>query len=664
MPGRYAVARSEATAAGARGSPGGRRSYVSDMTSTASMLRLAAALFATLVAQPITAQPAPASDVFLVPLTRPTPTTWRVGVPANVSRFAGYDNQPAFAPDARALYFTRVGADGQADIWRSDFGTGRAAPVQRTPESEYSAFPTPDSSALAVIRVEADSMQRLWRLPLDGSAPTVLVPDVAPVGYFAYANDSTLAMFVLGSPATLQVATLGRAGARTVARNIGRSLHRIPGTEHISFVQKGGTRWHIMRLNVTTGAIDTLVATRPRREDYAWLDATTIVMGDGAALYTYSLGADEWAPLADFGFARLTDITRLAVSRSANARTATWLAVTAVQAPRVAAAPPANAPRLTVSADVVRRDLAILAADSMEGRGTGTPGGERAARWLASEFAKAGLAPAGDSGTFLQQVPLQRSPGFVPSGRSAPRAVASWAAWDTLPADQQLRTANVVGVLEGADPSRRDDVVLVTAHYDHIGIGRAVDGDSINNGADDDASGTIGLLELARAMAKGPRPARTIVFAAVTGEEVGLIGTRWYVNHPVRPLERTVANLNLEMIGRPDSLTGGVGTAWLTGYERSTFGDLLADAGVPIVPDPRPAQRFFERSDNIDFARRGIPAHTLSTYNLHAEYHTVKDEAATLDPVHMARVIDAAIVALRALVDAREIPQWHPGGRP
>jgi hypothetical protein len=644
------------------------------MISNTSPIRCAALLLSALVAPPVlatplvasplAAQPAPATEVFLVPLTRPSSTEWRVGVPANVSRFDGYDNQPAFAVDARALFFTRVGADGQADIWRSDFATGRTAPVQVTGESEYSAFPTPDSSALAVVRVEADSTQRLWRLPLDGSAPTVLVPDVAPVGYFAYANDSTLAMFVLGSPATLQVATIGRAGARTMARNIGRSLHRIPGTEDISFVQKGGARWHIMRLNVRTGAVDTIVSTRPRREDYAWLDATTIVMGDGAQLFTYTLGAADWTPLGDFGFARLGDITRLAVSRAANARTPTWLAVTAVQSPRAPVARGAAPAAPAVKADDVRRDLAILAADSMEGRGTGTPGGARAARWLASEFAKAGLAPAGDSGTFLQQLPLQRSPAFVPTGRSAPRAVASWAAWDSLPADQRLRTANVVGVLEGADPARRDEVVLVTAHYDHIGIGRAVDGDSINNGADDDASGTIGVLELARAMARGPRPARTIVFAAVTGEEVGLIGTRWYVNHPVRPLERTVANLNLEMIGRPDTLTGGAGTAWLTGYERSTFGDLLADAGVPIVPDPRPAQRFFERSDNIDFARRGIPAHTLSTYNLHPEYHTVKDEADTLDPAHMARVIDAALVALRALANAPEVPRWHPGGRP
>ena len=626
-------------------------------------LLVGAVLLAGLTPAPSAAQPAPSSDVFLVPLTRAA-DGWRVGVPANVSRFPGYDNQPAFAADARALFFTRIGEDGQADIMRADFGTGRVDPVANTRESEYSAFPTPDGAALAVVRVEADSTQRLWRLPLDGSAPSLLVPDVKPVGYFAFADDSTLAMFVLGSPATLQVATVGQPGARTVARNVGRSIHRIPGTHHISFVQKGSGGWHLMRLDPRTGAIDTLVATRPRREDYAWLDEQTVVMGDGAALYRYTIGDSAWTPFADFGFARLRNISRLAVSRASNARAPIWLAVTAEQTERPRVARADVTPRARVNAAEVRRDLGILAADSMEGRGTGTPGGARAARWLAEQFRAAGLAPAGDANGYLQRVPLQKAANFAPGGRNAPRPVASWAAWDSLDAEQRLEAANVVGVLEGSDPARRDEVVLVTAHYDHIGIGRAVDGDSINNGADDDASGTIGVLELARALAKGARPARTVVFAAVTGEEVGLIGTRWYIAHPVRPLERTVANLNLEMIGRPDTLTGGVGTAWLTGYERSTFGDLLADAGVPIVPDPRPAQRFFERSDNIDFARRGIPAHTLSTFNLHRDYHTPRDEAETLDPEHMARVIEAAIVALRALADAPAVPAWHPGGRP
>jgi len=149
----------------------------------------------------------------------------------------------------------------------------------------------------------------------------------------------------------------------------------------------------------------------------------------------------------------------------------------------------------------------------------------------------------------------------------------------------------------------------------------------------------------------------------MTGEEMGLLGTRWYIDHPPLPLERMVGNLEIEMIGRPDSLAGGAGKAWLTGYERSTMGDSLRANGVPIVADPRPAQDFFQRSDNIAFARRGIPAHTLSTFDLHAEYHTPNDEVERVDFAHMTAVIAAAVRATRLLSDGAK-PVWHPGGRP
>jgi Zn-dependent M28 family amino/carboxypeptidase len=125
-------------------------------------------------------------------------------------------------------------------------------------------------------------------------------------------------------------------------------------------------------------------------------------------------------------------------------------------------------------------------------------------------------------------------------------------------------------------------------------------------------------------------------------------------------LARTVANLNLEMIARPDSLAGGPGKAWLTGYDRSTMGRVLREAGIPLVPDPRPEQHFFERSDNIAFARRGIPAHTISSYSLHPDYHQPSDEARFADPVHMAAVIAATSRAVRLLADG-PAPQWAPG---
>jgi Zn-dependent M28 family amino/carboxypeptidase len=154
-----------------------------------------------------------------------------------------------------------------------------------------------------------------------------------------------------------------------------------------------------------------------------------------------------------------------------------------------------------------------------------------------------------------------------------------------------------------------------------------------------------------------------VIFLATTGEETGLLGTRWYIEHPVVPLERTVANLEIEMIGRPDSLAGGPGKGWLTGFERSTMGERLAAAGIPVVADPRPDQRFFERSDNIAFALRGIPAHTLSSYNMHRDYHTPDDEVDRVDLAHLARMVDATARAARLLADG-DAPVWKPGGRP
>jgi Zn-dependent M28 family amino/carboxypeptidase len=123
------------------------------------------------------------------------------------------------------------------------------------------------------------------------------------------------------------------------------------------------------------------------------------------------------------------------------------------------------------------------------------------------------------------------------------------------------------------------------------------------------------------------------------------------------------ANLEIEMIDRPDALAGGPGKAWLTGYERSTMGDTLAARGVPIVQDPRPDQRFFQRSDNIAFARMGIPAHTLSTFDLHADYHRANDESSLANFDHMAGVINAGVTAVRLLSDGFT-PVWYTGCKP
>jgi hypothetical protein len=302
--------------------------------------------------------------------------------------------------------------------------------------------------------------------------------------------------------------------------------------------------------------------------------------------------------------------------------------------------------------------LDALADDSMAGRGIGTPGIHMAARFLASELKREGVQPAGDDG-YLQHVPVAR----VVDGRRAFFVLPDeGVAFDTLPPSEVLHDeANVVGLIRGSDPALADQVVVIGAHYDHLGIGRPVNGDSIYNGADDDGSGTVAVLEIARDLARTP-PKRTVVVLLSTGEEVGMVGTRWYLRHPVEPLAHTVADLQLEMIGRPDSLAGGPGHAWLTGYERTTMGEEFAAAGSPIVPDPRPDQRFFFRSDNTPFAVAGIPAHTLSSYDLHADYHRPSDEVSRVDFDHMTAVTSAAVQAVRVLADGPK-PQWKAGGR-
>ena len=317
--------------------------------------------------------------------------------------------------------------------------------------------------------------------------------------------------------------------------------------------------------------------------------------------------------------------------------------------------------------DRTRSLLSALADDSMEGRRVASAGEARAARFIAARFREAGLEPAGDDG-YLQRLPLAQTTTRtrLANGQERTRtgpALLARADFDTVPAERRLTSVNVVGIIRGADPQLASEVVVVGAHFDHIGIRPPVDGDSIANGADDDASGTVAVMEAARIIAAGPRPKRTIVFAAFTGEEGGGFGSRHYMDRPPFPLDRHVAQIQIEMIGRPDSLAGGPGKAWLTGFERSTMGATLAAAGLPVVTDPRPSQSFFTRSDNIRFARIGIIAHTLSSFNLHAEYHGVNDETDLVDFDHMTAMVNLVAKAVRIVADGPRL-QWNEGGRP
>ncbi len=299
----------------------------------------------------------------------------------------------------------------------------------------------------------------------------------------------------------------------------------------------------------------------------------------------------------------------------------------------------------------VHADMNFLADDELHGRGSATRDEHIAALFVASQLRALGLEPGGDNGTFLQKSAL---PDPLPQ-----RVQQRLSKFENVP---RKETWNAVGILRGT--TLPNEVILLTAHLDHLGIGPAnASGDTIYNGADDDASGTTAVLTLARILAEGPRPKRTIVFALFGSEEIGGFGNHAFLEHPPVPLAEIVANLEFEMMGRPDP-TVSPGTLWLTGFNRSDLGPELAKHGARLVNDPHPAQKFFQRSDNYALARQGIIAHTVSSYGLHHDYHQPSDEIGTIDFTHMTRAIASMVNPIRWLSDTTWKPAWNPGGRP
>lgn len=233
----------------------------------------------------------------------------------------------------------------------------------------------------------------------------------------------------------------------------------------------------------------------------------------------------------------------------------------------------------------------------------------------------------------------------------------------------ELVAYNVVGKIAGAGspqaPGQASEYLEFSAHYDHLASESVAEGvDGIYNGADDDASGCAVVLELAEAFASGPRPARSLLFFFATGEEIGLVGTRHSLEHPLVDLDKIVLDINFEMLGRPDPKLTPPDHMWLTGFERSNLGEELRKHGVPVVADLRPEQDFFRRSDNYALAMRGIVAQTLSSFGLHEDYHRVSDEADAIDYVHLQKCAAGAWVGCRALANGDFRPVWHPGMDP
>lgn len=255
----------------------------------------------------------PETEIFLVELDLPNRS---VSVPTNITQHKGYDNQPSFTPDGKALLYTSMRENNQTDIYRYDLKTQQTTQLTSTAESEYSPIITPTGNYFSVIRVEKDQTQRLWKFPVSGPAePELVLKNVKPVGYHCWLDQDWLALFILGKPNTLQLAQVSTGDTIRIEGNIGRSLQKVPGREAVSFVYKESpNNWQIRQLNWKGRQISPLVKTLEGSEDFVWTSDGTLLMCQGSALYVYKPNVtSSWMQLADFSSSGIKQLTRLAI---------------------------------------------------------------------------------------------------------------------------------------------------------------------------------------------------------------------------------------------------------------------------------------------------------------------------------------------------------------
>lgn len=232
------------------------------------------------------------------------------------------------------------------------------------------------------------------------------------------------------------------------------------------------------------------------------------------------------------------------------------------------------------------------------------------------------------------------------------------------PVEESVKVRNVAAVLRGSDAALGDTYVMLTAHYDHLGA-TGTGEDRIYNGANDDGSGTVSVMEVASAFAaQKERPKRSIVFALFFGEELGLVGSRYYARHPLVPLAQTVAHLAIEQVGRTDDSEGPqIKAAGITGFDFSDLPRRVAEAGalvgIRITKDPKNSDDYFTASDNRSLAEQGVPAHTLSVAYQFPDYHRVGDEWNKIDYENMAAVDRAVALGIAQLASEAPPPAWN-----
>jgi hypothetical protein len=234
-----------------------------------------------------------------------------------------------------------------------------------------------------------------------------------------------------------------------------------------------------------------------------------------------------------------------------------------------------------------------------------------------------------------------------------------------VPKTSIVKLRNVAGLLRGTDPQLKDTYVVVSAHHDHVGVGEGVNGDRIFNGADDDASGTGTVIEIAAAIASLPeKPKRSILFLTFFGEENGFLGSGYYTTHPIFPLDKTIVDLNLEVLGRTDDLEGPTPRQlFVTGYDYTDMTPAIVRAGaatgIKIVKHPVKSETFYGRGDSISFARAGVPAATVGATFEYPDLHKPSDEWQKLDYENMARLDRCIGLAIWDIANTDKAPQWN-----
>ncbi len=266
-------------------------------------------------ATPASMEAMPEMDIFLVEfsggISDPT-----FGEPRNVTRRPGYDNQPIFLPDGSGFLFTSF-VDDQADTYRFQLADGSIQRVTASTAGEWAPALTPDGAGFTISRDEPEGFQRLWRFPMDGRSPKVVLRDVTGAGYHTWVDDGTVALYMLADPPVLALVDVASESRRIVASNVGRCVQPVPGSRELAYVDKSDPEnWRITYLDLDSLTVNRTVPTLPGREDFAFAADGSILMGEGGRLYRNAPDQSAWEVLADWEASLPGGISRIAVSPS------------------------------------------------------------------------------------------------------------------------------------------------------------------------------------------------------------------------------------------------------------------------------------------------------------------------------------------------------------